>query len=60
MTIAQRGAKYQARVKEPNGGKYHRVTFHTYEQAEFWEQKAKAAIRAGLLHKILTIRDLLR
>lgn len=48
MTIARRGAKYQARVKEPNGGKYHRVSFDTYEQAEFWEQKAKDAIRDGL------------
>ncbi|WMM94884.1 integrase [Roseobacter phage CRP-804] len=48
MTIAQRGAKWQARVKEPNGGKYHRVTFDTKEQAEFWEEKAKEAIRQGL------------
>lgn len=48
MTIAQRGSKWQARVKEPNGGKYHRLTFDTKEQAEFWEQKAKEAIRNGL------------
>jgi len=48
MTIARRGTKYQARVKEPNGGKYHRVSFDTLEQAEFWEQKAKEAIRKGL------------
>jgi integrase len=48
MTIAQRGAKWQARVKEPNGGKYHRVTFDTKEQAEFWEEKAKEAIRLAL------------
>lgn len=48
MTIAQRGSKWQARVKEPNGGKYHRVTFDTKEQAEFWEQKAKEAIKQGL------------
>ena len=48
MSVAQRGSKFQARVKEPNGGKYHRVTFDTLEAAEFWEGKARAAIKAGL------------
>jgi len=33
MSVAQRGSKFQARVKEPNGGKYHRVTFDTLEAA---------------------------
>ena len=47
MSVARRGNKYQARVKEPNGGKYHRVTFDTLEAAQFWEGKAKAAINAG-------------
>lgn len=48
MTVAARGSKFQARVKEPNGGKYHRVTFDTLEAAEFWERKAQEAIRDGL------------
>ena len=48
MSVAQRGGKFQARVKEPNGGKYHRVTFDTLEAAQFWEGKAKEAIKAGL------------
>lgn len=48
MSVARRGSKFQARVKEPSGGKYHRVTFETLEQAEFWEGKAKDAIAAGL------------
>ena len=47
MTVAQRGAKYQARVKEPNGGKYHRVTFDTLSEATRWEGIAKEAIRLG-------------
>ena len=47
MSVAPRGNKFQARVKEPNGGKYHRVTFDTKEQAEFWERKAYAAIKEG-------------
>lgn len=48
MSVAKRGSKYQARVKEPKGGKYHRVTFDTLEAAEFWEGKAKTAIMSGL------------
>lgn len=48
MSVTERGSKFQARVKEPNGGKYHRITFDTREQAIFWEQKAREAIRKGL------------
>lgn len=48
MTVAARGSKFQARVKEPSGGKYHRVTFDTLEAAEFWERKAQEAIKDGL------------
>ena len=48
MSVAQRGSKFQARVKAPNGGKYHRETFDTLEAAQFWEDKARSAIKAGL------------
>lgn len=48
MSVVQRGSKFQARVKEPDGGKYHRVSFDTKEQALFWERKAREAIRKGL------------
>ena len=48
MSVARRGNKYQARVKEPSGGKYHRVIIDTLEAAQFWEGKAKEAIKAGL------------
>ena len=59
MTVAARGSKFQARVKEPSGGKYHRVTFDTLEAAEFWERKAQEAIKDGYLSLILTTRGLL-
>lgn len=48
MSVATRGSKFQARVKEADGGKYHRYTFDTLEAAKFWEGKAREAIKAGL------------
>jgi integrase len=48
MSVATRGSKFQARIKEPKGGKYHRETFDTLEAAQFWEGKAREAIKAGL------------
>lgn len=39
--------KYQARLKEPNGGKYHRYTFETLEKAQRWHDLAQGSIRKG-------------
>lgn len=48
MTIAVRGKSFQVRVKEPNGGKYHRYSFPSLEEAQDFEQAALEAISRGL------------
>lgn len=46
MTIALRGTKFQARLKE-RGGKYHRYSFDTLEEAQRWHEVAERAIKGG-------------
>ena len=43
----KRGNKFQARVNE-TGGKYHRYSFDTYEEATLWEEQARGQKALGL------------